>query len=71
MAETVWDEKGTQRASTVLEYMFPKPLTSPETLDRLDAWLEVSEANPAAKRYVREGRSDMARALAAQARDAR
>ncbi len=26
MAETVWDEKGTQRASTVLEYMFPRPL---------------------------------------------
>ena len=70
MAETVWEEKGTQRASTALEYMFPKPLTSAETLARLDAWLESSEANAAAKRYVREGRSDMARALAAQQRDA-
>ena len=29
-----------------------------------------SAANPAAKRYVREGRADVARALAAQARDA-
>ena len=46
MAETVWDEKGTQRASTVLEYMFPKPLTSPETLARLDAWLEVLRGQP-------------------------
>jgi aminopeptidase N len=70
MAETVWEERGTQRASTALEYMFPKPLISPETLARLDAWLETSEANPAAKRYVREGRADMARALAAQRKDA-
>jgi aminopeptidase N len=70
MAETVWEEKGTQRASTALEYMFLLPLASPETLDRLDGWLATSPANPAAKRYVREGRSDMARALAAQAKDA-
>ena len=70
MAETVWEEKGTQRASTALEYMFLRPLTSAATLARLDAWLEASEANPAAKRYVREGRADMARALAAQAKDA-
>ncbi len=51
--------------------MFPKPLASPQLLDRVDAWLETSPANPAAKRYVREGRADVARALAAQARDAR
>ena len=70
MAETVWEEKGTQRASTALEYMFLRPLTSAATLARIDAWLEASAANPAAKRYVREGRSDMARALAAQAKDA-
>ena len=70
MAETVWEEKGTQRATTVLEYMFPKLLISPETIARLDHWLDSCEANPAAKRYVREGRSDMARALAAQQKDA-
>jgi aminopeptidase N len=50
--------------------MFLMPLVSPETVARLEQWLEQSEANPAAKRYVREGRSDMMRALAAQARDA-
>ncbi|WP_344301915.1 aminopeptidase N [Nocardioides bigeumensis] len=70
MAETVWEEKGVQRASTALELMFLRPLISAETIARLDEWLETSEANPAAKRYVREGRSDMARALAAQAKDA-
>jgi aminopeptidase N len=50
--------------------MFPRTLISTETLDTVDAWLESSDANPAAKRYVREGRDDVARALAAQARDA-
>ena len=71
VAETIWEEKGTQRATTALEYMFPMPLVSPETVARLDAWIESSGANPVAKRYVREGRSDMVRALAAQQRDAR
>jgi aminopeptidase N len=69
-AETMWEEKGTQRASTALEFIFPKQLASQELLDRVDAWLESSPANPAAKRYVREGRDDVARALRAQAKDA-
>jgi aminopeptidase N len=70
-ADTLWEEKGTQRASTALEFIFPKQLASQELLDRVDAWLESSPANPAAKRYVREGRADVARALAAQAKDER
>jgi aminopeptidase N len=69
-ADTIWEEKGTQIASTMLEYMFPRSLTSQATLDRVDAWLESSPANPAAKRYVREVRDDIARALAAQSADA-
>jgi len=69
-ADTMWEEKGTQRASTALEFIFPKQLASQDLLDRVDAWLESSSANPAAKRYVREGRADVARALAAQAKDA-
>jgi len=69
-ADTLWERKGTQRASTALEFIFPKQLASQELLDRVDAWLDSSEANPAAKRYVREGRADVARALAAQAKDA-
>ncbi|MFC6288274.1 aminopeptidase N [Nocardioides sp. GCM10027113] len=70
-AHTLWEDKGTQRASTALEWMFPRPLASQQLLDRVDAWLESSPANDAAKRYVREGRADVARALAAQERDAR
>ena len=71
VADTIWEEKGVQRASTALEYMFLMPLVSEQTLARIDQWLAESKANPAAKRYVNEGRSDMARALAAQAKDAR
>ncbi len=69
-ADTMWEDKGTQRASTALEFIFPKLLASHALLDRLDQWLEESPANPAAKRYVRENRDDIARALRAQAKDA-
>ncbi|MDX6299873.1 MAG: aminopeptidase [Nocardioidaceae bacterium] len=70
VADTIWDEKGTQIASTMLEYMFPRVLLSRETLQRVDTWLETSPANPAAKRYVREARDDIERALRAQEADA-
>ena len=69
-ADTMWEDKGTQRASTALEFIFPKQLASQALLDRVDTWLESSAANPAAKRYVREGRDDVARALRAQKKDA-
>ena len=69
-ADDIWDRLGTQKASTALEYIFPKPMASPELLDKLDTWLDTSEAHPGAKRYVREGRDDVARALRAQAKDA-
>ena len=69
-AETVWEDKGVQRASTVLTYMFPMPLASPENLARVEEWLAASTANPAAKRYVHEGASEMARALAGRRKDA-
>jgi aminopeptidase N len=70
VADTLWEEKGTQRASTALEFMFPRPLASRELLDRVNTWLEESPANPAAKRYVREGAADVERYLAGQQKDA-
>jgi aminopeptidase N len=69
-AEDMWERLGTHKASVALEYIFPKPLASQALLYRVDSWLESSSANPAAKRYVREGRADVARFLAGQARDA-
>jgi aminopeptidase N len=68
-ADAIWEKRGVHRASTVLTYMFPTVLATQETLDLTDAWLSRSEANPAARRLVSEGRDDLARALAAQARD--
>jgi aminopeptidase N len=69
-ADTLWEEKGTQRASTALEFLFPRPLASQELLDRVSTWLQASPANPAAKRYVREGAADVERYLDGQAKDA-
>lgn len=70
IADTLWEEKGTQRASTALEFLFPRPLASPELLTQVNTWLRESSANPAAKRYVREGAADVERFLAGQAKDA-
>ena len=70
IADTMWEEKGTQRASTALEYIFPRPLASQALLDKVIPWLADSPANPAAKRYVREGAADVERYLAGQALDA-
>jgi aminopeptidase N len=69
-AETIWDTLGTHKASVVLEHIFPRPLASPELLERVDAWLATTPAKAGARRYVAEGRADAARALAAQERDA-
>ncbi len=69
-AHDLWEQKGTQRASTALEFIFPRPFASPELLERTAAWLRDSEANPAAKRYVHEGAADVERFLRAQAKDA-
>ncbi|MDQ6642538.1 MAG: ERAP1-like C-terminal domain-containing protein, partial [Actinomycetota bacterium] len=69
-AETVWEHLGTHRASVALSYLFPRPLASEALLERVDAWLASSTANPAAKRFVLEGRADVARYLAGQSKDA-
>jgi aminopeptidase N len=69
-ADTIWERLGTHMASNTLEGAFPVPMGSPALVERLDRWLQESPANPAAKRYVEEGRADVVRALAAQAKDA-
>ena len=69
-ATTLIDTLGFHKASTVLEYGFPKPLGSEATLARLDAWLADNDAPKGAQRYIGEARAEIARALAAQACDA-
>ncbi len=67
--DRTWDALGPHKASVALEFIFPRVLASPELLATVDAWLETSTANPGAIRFVKEGRADAARALAAQAKD--
>jgi aminopeptidase N len=70
-AETAIDRLGFHKGSVVLEHGFPRPLASAETVARLDAWLADNTAPKGAQRYVGEARAELARALAAQERDAR
>jgi aminopeptidase N len=70
LATTVWETKGTQMATNILVLMFPRALPTQEVLDQVTAWLANSDANPAARRLVSEGRADLERALRAQQRDA-
>ncbi|MFC5727894.1 MULTISPECIES: aminopeptidase N [Nocardioides] len=71
-AGNAWDRLGSQKASVALEHIFPRVLATQDTLDKVDAWLaeNADTVNPGAVRYVREGRADVARALAAQKKDA-
>ena len=56
----------------MLEFGFPLAVGSPEVVARLDEWLAASaDAPKGARRFVGEARADIARALAAQERDAR
>lgn len=68
--DTVIDTLGFHKASKLLEYGFPLAVGSPEVLARLDEWLATNNAPKGAQRFVAEARDDIARALAAQARDA-
>jgi aminopeptidase N len=69
-ARRVWDDKGVQRGTIILLYLFPRALPRQDVLERVDAWLTDDSVNPAARRLVGEGRSDIVRALAAQEFDA-
>jgi aminopeptidase N len=76
IAGTLLETRTVWLARLALELCFPRANPTAETLAKVDAWLadatrDGSEVNPAAVRYVSEGRADLARALAAQERDAR
>lgn len=67
MAETVVDELGVWIGQVALIYLFPLANPSAGTLAKVDAWLAGTAAPAVARRYVMEGRDDLARALRAQA----
>jgi aminopeptidase N len=67
MADTVIEDKGVWIGQVALVYLFPLANPTQATLDAVDAWLGSTDAPAAAKRYVSEGRDDLARALRARA----
>jgi len=70
VAASVWESKGTYRATLILTWMFPVTVVDEATRDRVRAWLSSTDANPAARRLVSEGLADLERALRARVRDA-
>ena len=66
MATTVVDDMGVWIGQVALINLFPSANPTVEALEKVDAWLASTTAGPAAKRYVSEGRDDLARALRAQ-----
>ena len=68
----IWDERTNETAQNVVIGMFPTLLAEPATVDAADSWLAAHpDAAPALRRLVGESRDGVARALRAQARDAR
>ncbi len=67
MASTIIDDLGVWIGQVALVNLFPLSNPSQEALDKVDAWLATNTADAAARRYVSEGRDDLARALRAQA----
>jgi aminopeptidase N len=70
--EKVWAERSIEIALRIVNGLFPRLISTDATLARTDQWLaEHEDAAPALRRLVRECRDDLARALRAQACDAR
>ena len=68
--EKVWAERSIEISLRIVSGLFPRLVTTQQTLDRTDTWLtEHEDAAPALRRLVLECRDDLARALRAQARD--
>lgn len=70
LAETVWERKGSNGAQVMLTLLFPRTRPTRELLDRVEAWIDSTSADPGSVRYVKEGADDLRRALEAQSKDA-
>ena len=69
--EKVWAERSIEIAMRIVSGLFPRLVTTEQTLARTDEWLSThQDAAPALRRLVLECRDDLARALRAQSRDA-
>jgi aminopeptidase N len=72
MLITVWASRTHAIAESVVEGFYPMALASRELVDGSQSWLDANPgANAALRRVVSENRDGVARAVAAQQRDAR
>jgi aminopeptidase N len=67
----VWNTRTTEIARTIASGLYPRDFVSVDTLERTDALLGRDDVPTALRRLLGEQRADVARALAAQARDRR
>ena len=68
----IWESRTNETAQSVVVGLFPVLLAEEGTLQAADAWLDENpQAAASLRRLVSEGRDGVARALRAQARDAR
>ncbi len=68
-AETIWDRITSTMATMFLTSAFPRIADADTVLARADRFLAETSATNAVRRYVGEGRADVARAAAAQRND--
>jgi aminopeptidase N len=67
----VWAERTNEIAQQIVIGLYPTLQVAQDTLDRTDAWLAAAGPAAGLRRLVVESRDGVARALRAQARDAR
>jgi aminopeptidase N len=66
----VWQSRTNEMANQIVEGLYPVQLASTKLVERTQRWLDGTDAEPALKRLVTEGRDTAARAVRAQERDA-
>ncbi|WP_088318119.1 aminopeptidase N [Kineosporia sp. R_H_3] len=67
--EPVWAERTSEMATQIVVGLYPTVLAGPALLERTEAWLATTQAEPALRRLVVEARDGVARAVAAHERD--
>ena len=69
-ARKYWDEQSYEVSARYFQYVFPRFVNTQETVDQANNWLDLNEDAPAGlRRFISEGRDNVIRDLAAQAKD--
>ncbi|MQA01647.1 MAG: aminopeptidase N [Streptosporangiales bacterium] len=66
----IWETRSGIMAQQITEYLYPRLVISPATVEKTNRYLDEREPIPALRRSLLEGRDTIERALRARARDA-